>query len=70
MNEYRFRTRRLLSPVYFVVLGRIVPDTVLMGAHRYTTSIQIADKLEGRDERPDCPAPPRGSLIERYPASR
>jgi hypothetical protein len=63
-QRYRFRAPRLLYPVYFAVVGRIVEDTVTVGEHRYDAVIEISDILTERSEgEPDCSAPPPGSLV-------
>ena len=63
-QRYRFRAPKLLYPVYFAVMGRIVADTVTVGENVYESVIEISEVLAELSEgEPDCAAPPRGSLV-------
>lgn len=63
MQEYRFRATGLLRPVYFVIKGRVLPDTTVAGVNRYTSVLQVTEFLGGKSDTPECPPPRQGSLI-------
>lgn len=63
-QRYRFRAPKLLYPVYFVVMGRVVDDTVTVGANHYDAVIEISEVLAEQSEKePDCAPPPAGSMV-------
>lgn len=63
-QRYRFRAPSLLYPVYFVVMGRVVDDSVTVGTNHYDAVIEISEVLAERSEQPPECAPPRaGSLV-------
>jgi hypothetical protein len=71
VQRYRFKAPRPLSPVYFTVNARIIDDTVTVGENSYTSVVEIERVYpEVPDERPDCAAPTRGSLVERQVSRR
>lgn len=64
VQRYRFRATKPFSPVYFVLLARILKDTVTVGENVYDSVIEVDEVVPEVDgEQPDCPAPRRGSLI-------
>lgn len=63
LQEYRFRATGLLRPIYFVIKGRVLPDTVIAGANRYTSVLQVTEFLGGKNDTPECPPPRPGTLI-------
>jgi hypothetical protein len=63
-QHYRWSAQGILDPVYVVVMGRFVEDTVTIGENRYTGVVEIRDLLIDRSkEPPACPSPKRGSMI-------
>jgi hypothetical protein len=63
-TRYRFKAPTPLAPVYFVFRARIVDDTVVVGDYTYTSVLEVRSVFpENPDEKSDCPAPMRGSMI-------
>lgn len=63
-TRYRFRAPTPLAPVYFVFRARVVGDTVVVGDYTYTSVLEVRSVYpENPGEKPDCPAPMRGSMV-------